>query len=116
MSGIRSGTSSAASLGAAPTVPDGGISSAGSEYGGLPLIWLFWRVSERVMPIVVKMFVAAASSWTRTLRNETSSPIAVVLEPDVARPSRPLVEVLVYVFTTVPLSVIVYALFWKRIS
>ena len=33
VSGIRSGTSSDASLGATPTVPDGGICSAGSEYG-----------------------------------------------------------------------------------
>ena len=33
VSGIRSGTSSDASSGGAPTVPDGGICSAGSEYG-----------------------------------------------------------------------------------
>ena len=54
VSGIRSGTSSTLSLSGVPTLPDNGISSAGSEYGvGLPLIWLNWRVSERVMPTVV---------------------------------------------------------------
>ena len=54
VSGIRTGTSSNVSSGAGPRVPDGGISSAGNEYG--PRISLLSRLANCVMPIVVKRF------------------------------------------------------------
>ena len=62
VSGMRSGTLSAASSGAGPTDFDGGISSAGSEYRGLPKISLFARVSKRVMPMVVNSVASADCS------------------------------------------------------
>ena len=59
VSGIRTGTSSTSSSGAGPTVRDGGMSSPLNAYG--PRICALARVSSRVMPIVVKMFVAASA-------------------------------------------------------
>ena len=118
VSGIRSRISSWSSSGAAPTVPDGGISSAGSEYRvGLPKIPLLARVSERVMPIVVKRFGCGGSPrcWTRMLRNDTASLVPwfwIPMWPGL----RPWSDVFAQVFTTWSLSRIVYVPSSKRIS
>ena len=74
----------------------------------MPRICPFARVLARVMPIVVKMFVRRGQLLDADVAERDLVADAVVLEADVARPRVPLVDVFVYVFTTVPLSVIVY--------
>src|SRR5215213_606135 len=60
--GIRNHTSSCVSFGPPCTMlRDGGISSAGSEYGGSPRIWLLALLAPSVIPIVSKMFTGSGS-------------------------------------------------------
>ena len=77
VSGIRNGTSSCESCGEVRTIePDAGIGSAGSEYGGLPLIWLFARLAVFVIPTVSNRFAASAevAQAPRTPSNARPAP------------------------------------------